>query len=324
MRPTMAGRNVKRLYDLEIDEISLVDRSANQHADVAIAKRDEDSMSKLIDAEGYKVEQDELTPGEPVWNEDGSFAGIACEEGMEPSDYGIDFDAETGEPFLLEENEPELVGVGKGFGEGAARFARSKGLEGAMKSRAAIGRRPIGAVAAGAGAGALGGAAAKQRMSKGLGSSVYEELSKALNDDARSQVVSKALEDAYSQVDEARTLAYEAVEVAKSLRDQLETERLTAHTQGYGIGDAGQLADIIKSLDPRQARYLDQVLTSAGDAVFSELGSGLGQSETSVLGQVEALANQAVTKANVSAEQAMTELFAANPDAYDEYLAESY
>jgi hypothetical protein len=35
----MTTRTVKRLYDLEIDEISLVDRPANQHGLVAIAKR---------------------------------------------------------------------------------------------------------------------------------------------------------------------------------------------------------------------------------------------------------------------------------------------
>ena len=64
-------RMVKRLSQLEIDEVSLVDRPANQHGLVAIAKNDqEDAMPDLFDAEGTPVELEDLQVGDFVYDDE--------------------------------------------------------------------------------------------------------------------------------------------------------------------------------------------------------------------------------------------------------------
>lgn len=79
-------RIVKQLTDMEIDEISLVDRPANQHARVLISKRDEseeDYVSDIYDAEGNALDVDDLTEGDVVFNEDGDAFVVTLEEDTE-------------------------------------------------------------------------------------------------------------------------------------------------------------------------------------------------------------------------------------------------
>ena len=77
---------IKTLRDMEIDEISLVDRPANAHAKVVIAKR---------------ATQEETVP-EDVFNEDGEVIDVS-----ELSEGDVVFD-EEGNPFLIvEDDEPE-------------------------------------------------------------------------------------------------------------------------------------------------------------------------------------------------------------------------
>lgn len=93
----------KFVSDMEIDEISLVDRPANQHALVTIAKRrvtEEDEVPEsndFYDIDGNVVDQEELSLGDHV------------------------FDAEGVEYVVSEDDQvedPELAGVSKAF-EGA-------------------------------------------------------------------------------------------------------------------------------------------------------------------------------------------------------------
>ena len=78
-------RTVKRLYDLEIDEISLVDASANQHAAFVFAKADHSAPTTLRDPleetmpdvlydieTGYEVFPDELQIGDVVQDSEGT------------------------------------------------------------------------------------------------------------------------------------------------------------------------------------------------------------------------------------------------------------
>jgi hypothetical protein len=65
------GRKINRLSGLEIDEVSLVDRPANQYGKVAIAKRQEDVMA-VYDASGVEVDEGELEPGDFVYDETGN------------------------------------------------------------------------------------------------------------------------------------------------------------------------------------------------------------------------------------------------------------
>lgn len=76
----------REVRDMEIDEISLVDRPANQHAKVSIAKRAQEvqAVSDYFDQDGQPVDAEALNLGDVV------------------------FDAE-GQAFVLElEDEPEL------------------------------------------------------------------------------------------------------------------------------------------------------------------------------------------------------------------------
>lgn len=305
----MMRRPVKRLFDLEIDEISLVDRSANQHADVAIAKRDEDTMpTGLIDAQGYAVDENELEPGDVV------------------------YDAETGEGFEvvevdeneLEDNEgdePQGDEVGKSGAELALRTRRGAAI-GHLRG---FGQKNAGALKVGA---AAAGGATAGRMSKSLGESVYEELSKALGADARNEVISKAMEQARLEVQQARAEAAQAWEIAKSLQDQAELDEYIEHARGYGIpGDPVEIGMILKSaadtMPPEHVAALDRYFASTGEQLFNVIGSDLGPQQSTVMGHIEALANGAVAKADVTEAQAVVALFEANPDAYDEYLSET-
>ena len=87
------SRATKVLTDMEIDEISLVDRPANSHARVVIAKRDteEDTVPEgIYDEDGDQVDPELLEAGEVVFDGDG-------------------------EAFVVVEDEQELETVGKNY-----------------------------------------------------------------------------------------------------------------------------------------------------------------------------------------------------------------
>lgn len=89
-------RVVKSLTNMEIDEISLVDRGANQHSTVTIAKRapEEDHMPKLYLEDGSLLTDDNAEEGLTVKDEEGN-------------EYVLEAEAEE-----VEENK-ELAEVGK-------------------------------------------------------------------------------------------------------------------------------------------------------------------------------------------------------------------
>src|SRR4051812_47668237 len=67
-------RPVKRLTNMEIDEISLVDKGANQHAMITIAKRapEEELMPELYNEDGELLDQDSLEDGQIVFDDEGN------------------------------------------------------------------------------------------------------------------------------------------------------------------------------------------------------------------------------------------------------------
>lgn len=96
-------KQVKELSNIEIDEISLVDRPANQHAKVAIAKRatEEDTVPDFFNENGQPVDLDALDFGAVVYDADGNAFQMVEDDEAE-----------------VEENE--LASVGKAFGEDLA------------------------------------------------------------------------------------------------------------------------------------------------------------------------------------------------------------
>lgn len=133
------ARMVKRLSNLDIDEISLVDRPANQHGLVAIAKRDEESTMSaqpLFDVEGYEVDPSQLEEGQYVYDEDGNEYVNVYDDG-DDGDGEDDYDDEDGDD------------VGKAAG-GLARYspgfatAQEQGLK-SFTRRGRAGQRAAGA-----------------------------------------------------------------------------------------------------------------------------------------------------------------------------------
>lgn len=75
------GRKVRQLSELTIDEISLVDKGANQHARTVIAKRhEENEMDEYFDAEGNPVDVASLELGDVVYDENGDGFEVALDE----------------------------------------------------------------------------------------------------------------------------------------------------------------------------------------------------------------------------------------------------
>jgi hypothetical protein len=76
-------QQVKQVTDMVIDEISLVDRPANQHAQIVIAKRASqgDAVAEYFTSDGAPVDEDQLKIGDVVFDADGAeFEFVADEE----------------------------------------------------------------------------------------------------------------------------------------------------------------------------------------------------------------------------------------------------
>ena len=145
----MAPRKVKQINDLVIDEISLVDKGANQHAVVTIAKRaegeEESNNMEIYDEQGNLLDPDALQDGDVVFDADGGA-------------YRFDLDADEDEHEMEFEDDRELELVGKSFENPFRRNEVSKSFGGGS-----------------------------------FADSVREELSKALTDRDRDDVIAKAL-----------------------------------------------------------------------------------------------------------------------------------
>lgn len=131
------GRMVKRLSNLEIDEVSLVDTPANQHGLVAIAKSNQEAVMAVFDANGDEVFEEELRDGDLVYNETGE--EFVFTEG-DPDDEGDaqDYDAEDYAGELVDKAGGALVArarSGAAAARGAVGNARNRSVAGARRAR---------------------------------------------------------------------------------------------------------------------------------------------------------------------------------------------
>lgn len=263
------GRRVKELLDLEIDEISLVDKGANQYARTVIAKRhgeEEIGMDEYFDAEGNAVDVDSLEPGDVVFDAQGEA-------------FELDVEDEA-----AEERVPELVGKAH--------------------------TNPFAPVSKAASAGV---------------STLREELSKALTDKERDEVISKA----FDKIGEYEQIAKRAAEAAEAERDLRLDREYTEVAKNYNVGIAPEvLGPVLKraaeSLTREDCEVLAKALdsaTAAGD-LFEEIGKTGAGANSDVFQSVEAHVDAQVSKSDASREARIAKAFEMNPDAYDEYLAE--
>lgn len=253
------SRRVKELSNIEIDEISLVDKPANQHAKVAIAKRapeEETVPEEIYDESGNIVDLSSLEEGDIIVDEEGN-------------EYVWTFESDDEEEAFYEQ---ELVGVGKSFAD-----------------------------------------------------DIRDELSKALTDIDRDDVIAKAL----GEVSKAEARAYEAESIAKAERTlRLEREYISKAAE-YNVPIAPEdlgpvLMRMADTMSYEDCAVIHKALTASGEILWEEVGYQGLSDNSDVFSQVDALAGEFVSKADsgISKHAAVADLFSHNPRAYDEYLAE--
>jgi hypothetical protein len=154
-------RPVKRLSNMEIDEISTVDKMANQHAMMLIAKRapEEETMPELYDESGELLAEDSLEDGQIVFDEEGNAYQFSMEVEDDEAAAAAEADAR------------ELEEVGKAGGlvhvPGGGNAFRGTNFANRMRARGGNAREYLNSGAgkqfkrrAGIGAGAAGAAGA--------------------------------------------------------------------------------------------------------------------------------------------------------------------
>lgn len=333
-------RMVKRLSQLEIDEISLVDRPANQHGLVAIAKNDqEDTMPELYDAEGTPVAIEDLNVGDFVYDEQGNEFNyvITDDEGdqgegdlYEYEDEGADSReyAQVGKAGLprgpLKAGQSRLGFTASHYGQQAREAAKpyaEKGKAFARKNKGAL-------IATGAGVGGAGAGYGAGSFGKSYGQEVLETLSKAVSTSERDVVVAKAF-DAVEEIAKRNDTLEEAVSFLLSERERGDYVELAKNYELPVEYDelGGLLHRASQVLDSEDLERLDRILSGASEvnkALYDEMGYS-GQVESDALSAIYAAADQAVAKnaeLGLTREQAVTALFTANPEAYDQYELE--
>jgi len=340
------GRMVKRLSNLEIDEVSLVDRPANQHGLVAIAKSYQEDNMAVFDGEGNEVLEEELEHGDTVYDDQGN-EFVFVEDGADEGGEDEGFEDEVGKAFRVPAKVRAAGRLGRMKARGEASWARERTAATGREAGERIGRRaqslrtaadmqyraiPAGGRAGiryggAAGGGAAGATYVNHKVGKSMGDQVLEELSKALNDSDRDQVFAKAFEQ-FEGIAKRNEDLEEQVAFLMEERDQ---EGFSELAKSYELPvDPDEIGGLMyraaQSLPEADVAALDRLFSSYGEiskAAMSEIGYS-GTMESDVLGQVFAIAGEAIAKSDsdMTQEQAVTALFSANPAAYDEYEAE--
>lgn len=103
----MPRRNA--LTDMEIDEISTVDKTANQFSRFVIAKRapEEEDMPQLYNQEGQPLDEQDLEFGDVVFDEEGNAYEFVEDDGSQDEDEPIPELVETGKSAFF---QPQQTG----------------------------------------------------------------------------------------------------------------------------------------------------------------------------------------------------------------------
>ena len=331
-------KKVREITDLEIDEISLVDKGANQHARVTIAKRDEGEKEysmEIYDEDGTPLDPESLDDGDVVYDEEGN-------------GYLFELDDDADNESEYDNSEMEMVGKSAQtaafghFGDSAkdAAGAWSKGGSLGGRARGAVSsagnkvwgsgasarKRKIGAGigAAGLGTGAAGTAGYQQFKKNFSSDDLRVELSKALTDSDRDEVIAKA----FGQLDEMTYAAAEAEEVAKSERDLRIFREYTEVAKSYNLpirdDELGAtLMHAAEMLSREDCIVIAKCLEAAGEAVYYEAGASGGGDNSDVFRMVDGYVDGQVSKSGSGDKYDLTsEVFNQNPELYDEYLRE--
>lgn len=279
---------MRKLRDMDIDEISLVDRAANQHASILFSKalNQEDEMPDndelyLYDEDGQPVDTESLEFGDVVYDQNGAEMVIVPEDGPD-------------EVYLEEEDvaqEPQLVGKSRSF----PRMRKAP-------------------------------AAAKGKVEKSFGELLVEELSKSNRDERDLQLAATLgdeIEKAQARADQA--VAY-AAQLEDERITEAFISKAAEYNLPVDPTDLGLILKAAATvLTDDQLDLLDQLFEAIGDDIYNEIGAVGDTDNSDVLSQVDQFAAELVGKSEggLSMAEASTMLFEQNPAAYEEYLREN-
>lgn len=314
----MTQRVVKNVTDMDIDEISLVDRGGNQLADMVIAKRapEEENMPQLFNENGEELSEDSLEDGQIVYDGDGNAYQFELDENAEGVEMADEVEDERGLELAKGFSDP-FVALAEKARAAVPKVANSKVGQKVGSTLNTPGKR----LAAGTGVGALGGAGVMSQVNKSFSDEVLEELSKAMTDEDRDQVLSKAL----GQVEELLSKQAEAVEIAKAERELRLTNEYISKAAEYNLPvDPRELGPVlyrmVETMDEADCAVIAKCLDSASSALFDEVGYIGGGDNVDPLAHVNALVGESISKSEES-HSAFLNVMDDNPAAYDEYLA---
>lgn len=312
---------VRKLTDIEIDEVSVVDRPANQHGLIA--------FSKSVQGDGFEYEEGTMPPDADVIYD---VEGDEVDPGL--LEHGdVVYDATGNEYVFVEEEDDEEVGKAMpswaGVKEAVSGGWRSPALAAGSTDRLTRGaahvsrnRKKYGYGAGGVGAAGLAGGG--YAMSKSAGDTVLEALSKAVTDEDRDAIIAKAMDD----VEVYKAMAQENAEALAYEQDIRLTEAYISKASEYNLPVSPQvfgpiLKSIAESLSDEQLDVLDAIFEAIGDALYEEVGYVGDTDNGSVVDMVDAYADELVGKSDMSHAEAAVAMYSAHPEAYEAYLAEN-
>lgn len=333
-----------KLVDMELDEISLVKKGANQYSTVSIAKSlssEEEEMGNLFDENGDLVDVESLDYGDVVFDEEGNAFEVSEEDTGDDAEEEVE-DDEVEKAFYTgavkgaknafnsakrgwqsgtqNRNVRRNPGARPRLGEGETlQDATDYGFKrlGSGAQHLSENRLKYGAGAAGAGvAGAAGGYGYNRR--KDVGKSLREEFSKALTDDDRESVISKAM-DAISQLEEQNEIA---LEIAKSEQEQRIFNDYVSIAKTYDLPFeddvvASAMMEAEANLSEEACAVIAKSFELASNLITQEIGyDELGSDAMYVV-------DDALDEIGKSGDpEAITQLLENNPELYEAYLAE--
>jgi len=161
---------------------------------------------------------------------------------------------------------------------------------------------------------------------RGFDADVFRtELSKAVTDIERDEVVSKA----FGRITSLEQQLQEATEIAKAEQNIRLTREYVEVAKGYNIPTSPEtlgpvLMRMAETMSDADCSVIHKALSGAGSALFKEVGYVGGADNADVMSQVDAAIDAAISKsgATISKAEATAEFFELNPEAYDEYLAD--
>lgn len=264
-------RQVQIVKDMEIDEISLVDRAACPPAAIVIAKSadPEVGMNEFLDEDGNPLDLSQFDEGTVLVDEDGNEYEVV-----------LDGDADEG----ADEHDEELVAVGKSaFGSG------------------------VDPIIAG----------------------IRDELSKAVSENDRDAVLSKAFTTLSKRTQAAEAGLARAEQIAKSERDTRLRREYIAKAADYNVPiDPEVLGPVLmratEALSYDDCAVIHKALTAAGEMLFAEAGYDSRGAAEDPMAEIDAFLDGEVAKSSgsLSKAAATTAFFDSNPGAYDAYRAD--